>query len=408
MRTVLLYAHYDGQPVNAKEWRQASPFTPILRAGKMEDGAAELTDLATRTTFEPDQRLYARAASDDKSPIVALLAALDALKATGLAPTSNVRVVLDGEEESGSPSLVPAIAKYRDKLAADVVFILDGPLHPTGRPTIVFGNRGLLPLRLTVYGPKAPLHSGHYGNWVPNPAMRLAQLLATTKDDQGRVLIKGFYDGIPPLTADEKAILDAVPDDAAARQKLYGIAGPERPGLKLQEALQYASFNVRGLSSAFVGGDARTIIPATATAEIDVRLVKETPAERMRELVLAHIRAQGWHVVTADPDDATRAKYSKIVRVETGPIIEAFRTSPLLPISKLVAASLQDVFGEPPVQIRASGGTVPLAAFIDALGFPAIALPSVNFDNNQHSENENLRLGHFFRAITTMATMLTM
>ena len=287
------------------------------------------------------------------------------------------------------------------------MFILDGPLHPSGRPTLVYGARGILTLQLTSYGPKVPLHSGHYGNWVPNPAMRLAQLLATMKGDDGKVLIKGFYDGLPPLTAEEQAIIDGVPDDPAALQALFGIAGPERPGLKLQEALQYPSFNVRGLSSAFVGGEARTIIPATATAEIDVRLVKETPAARLHELVVAHIRAQGWHVVTTDPDDATRATYPKIVKViARGDGTNAYRTSPLLPISKQVVSSMQEVFGAPPVQIRTSGGTVPIAPFIEALGFPAISVPNVNFDNNQHGENENLRLGHFFRAITTMAALL--
>lgn len=408
-RTLLIYAHYDGQPVNPGDWRQASPFTPILRAGRMEADGAELADLATRTAFEADQRIYARSASDDKSPIVAFLAAFDALKANGLRPTSNIRVILDGEEEAGSPSLVPAIAKHRDKLTADVMFILDGPLHPSGRPTLVYGARGNLALQLTVYGPKVALHSGHYGNWVPNPAMRLAQLLATMKGEDGKVLVKGFYDGLPPLTAEERAIIDGVPDDPAALQALFGIAGPERPGLKLQEALQYPSFNIRGLSSAFIGAEARTIIPATATAEIDVRLVKETPAARLHQLVVAHIREQGWHVVTADPDDATRATHQKIVKViARGDGTNAYRTSPLLPVSKQVVAAMQDVFGAPPVQIRTSGGTVPIAPFIDALGFPAISVPNVNFDNNQHGENENLRLGHFFRAITTMAALLTM
>ena len=408
-RMLLFYAHYDGQPINPRDWKQASAFAPILRAGRMEDNGAELADLATRTTFDTEQRIYARSASDDKSPIVALIAALDALKANGLRPSSNIRVILDGEEEAGSTSLVPAIAKYRDKLTADVMFILDGPLHPSERPTIVYGARGNLRLQLTSYGPKSELHSGHYGNWVPNPAMRLVQLLATMKGDDGKVLIKGFYEGLPPLTVEERAILDGVPDDPAALQTLFGIAGPERPGLKLQEALQYPSLNIRGLSSASVGAEARTIIPATATAEIDIRLVKETPAARLQELVVAHIRAQGWHVVTTDPDDATRAKYPKIIKVTArGEGTNAYRTSPVLPISEQVASSMQAVFGAPPVQIRTMGGTVPIAPFIEALGFPAIGVPTVNFDNNQHSENENLRLGHFFRAITTVAALLTM
>lgn len=409
MRTLLLYAHYDGQPVNPKDWKQASPFMPLLRDGRMEDGAQELGDPLARASYEPRERIYARSASDDKAPIVALLAAFDALKAAKVQPTSNIRIILDGEEEAGSPSIVPAIGKYRDKFAADAMFIFDGPVHPSERPTIVYGARGTLPVQLTVYGPKFPLHSGHYGNWVPNPAMRLAELVATMKDDNGKVTIDGFYDGIPPFNAEERAILDGVPDDPAALLELFGVAGPEAPGLKLQDALQYPSLNIRGLSSAFVGGDARTIIPATAIAEIDIRLVKETPARRMHDLLLAHIRKQGWHVVTSDPDDATRAKFSRIVKVTTqGEGTNAYRTSPLLPISKQLVAAMTKMFDEQPVQIRTSGGTVPIAQFIDALGFPAISVTTVNFDNNQHGENENLRLGHFFRSIPMLAAVLTM
>ncbi|MGH9162106.1 MAG: M20/M25/M40 family metallo-hydrolase, partial [Vicinamibacteraceae bacterium] len=265
-RTLLLYAHYDGQPVNPPGWKQPTPFTPILRDGRLEDGGREIPNLDTRSAFEPDWRLYARSASDDKSPIVALCAALDGLKASNLAPTSNVRVILDGEEEAGSPSLVPAIARYRDKLGADVMLILDGPVHPSGRPTLVFGARGIVTLDLTVYGPKVALHSGHYGNWAPNPAMRLAQLLATFKDDNGRVLVEGFYDGIPPLTAEQHAMLDVVPDDEKARMRLFGIAAPEDPQRSLQEGLQIPTFNVRGFSSGFVGAGARTIVPDSATA----------------------------------------------------------------------------------------------------------------------------------------------
>lgn len=408
-QTLLLYAHYDGQPVNPKGWRQPTPFTPLLRDGRLEDGAADLGDPAARQSFEPNQRIYARSASDDKSPIVAILAAVDALESVGATPTSNLRVILDGEEEAGSPSLVPAIATYRDRLAADAMLILDGPVHPSERPTVVYGARGNVTVQLTVVGPKFPLHSGHYGNWAPNPAMRLAELLGTMKEDDGRVLIAGFYDGIPQPTPEERKILDAVPDDPAALLKLFGLAEPERPGLTLQEALQLPSLNVRGLSSAFVGGQARTIIPAEAIADIDLRLVKETPARRQVALLIAHIRKQGWHVVTSDPDDETRAKYPRIVKVTTrGDGTEAYRTSPLLPISRQLVRTLTTTFGQPPVEIRTMGGTVPIAQFIDALGFPVLGLPLVNFDNNQHGENENLRIGHFFRGITTLAAVFTM
>jgi acetylornithine deacetylase/succinyl-diaminopimelate desuccinylase-like protein len=407
-RTVLYYIHYDGQPVDPKGWRQASPFTPILRDGRLEDGGREIPDLLTRPRYEPDWRLYARSASDDKSPIVAFCAALDALKATGRTPTSNVHVVLDGEEEAGSPSMVPAIATWRDRFKADLMIILDGPVHPSGRPTLVFGARGLLAFELTVFGPKFGLHSGHYGNWVPNPAFELARLLASMKDDRGRVQVAGFYDGLQPLAPEERAMLDGVPDDAAALKKLFGIAGTEEPGLSLQDAIQRPSLNIRGLSSAFVGANARTIIPDRAVADIDVRLVKETPASSMLEKIRAHIARQGFFVVDRDPDDATRAAHARIARLDVEPGTNAYRTSPLAPESRRLVAALTRVFGGPPVQIRTSGGTVPIAPFIDAMGFPAISVPIVNFDNNQHGENENLRLGNLFDGITTLAAVLTM
>lgn len=407
-RTLLFYAHYDGQPTNPAAWRQPTPWTPVLRTGRLEDGAGEIP-LPADGRYEPGWRLYARSASDDKSPIVALCAAIDALRASGLAPSSNLRVVLDGEEEAGSPSLVPAIARYRDKLRADALFILDGPVHPSEKPTLVFGARGILTFDLTVYGPKMALHSGHYGNWAPNPAMRLAQLLATFKDDGGRVLVDGFYDGVTSLAAAEQAMLDAVPDDEPGLRKFFGIAASEAPGRSLQAGLQVPSFNVRGLSSAFVGGDARTIVPDRATAAIDIRLVPETPSAPMLARVKAHLQKQGYLVVDDDPDDATRAAHARIVRLQVSDGgSQAYRTSPLLPIAVRATEALTAVFGEAPVRVRTSGGTVPIAPFIDALGVPAIAVPLVNFDNNQHGENENLRLGHFFRGITTLATLLTM
>jgi acetylornithine deacetylase/succinyl-diaminopimelate desuccinylase-like protein len=408
-RTVLFYAHYDGQPFNAPDWKQSSPFTPILRERRMEDGGKELPDLRAKTNFEPDWRIYARSASDDKSPIVALCTALDALKASNLAPTSNIRVVLDGEEEAGSPSLVPAIARYGDKFKADVMLILDGPVHPSEKPTLVFGARGIVTLELTTFGPKMALHSGHYGNWAPNPAMRLAQLLSTFKDDAGKVRIDGFYDGIAPLTADEQAMVDAVPDNPAELKKLFGLAEPEDPSRSLQAGLQIPTFNIRGLASAFTGGNARTIVPDRAIAAIDIRLVAETPAPQMIAKVRAHLTKQGYTIVDADPDDAMRAKTGKIVKLTVGAGgTNAYRTSPLLPISKTIAESLTRVFGEPPVRIRTSGGTVPIAPFIEKLNFPAISVPIVNFDNNQHGENENLRIGHLARGVVTIAAVLRM
>jgi acetylornithine deacetylase/succinyl-diaminopimelate desuccinylase-like protein len=407
-RTVLFYCHYDGQPVDVQAWKQPDPFTPVLRRGRVEDQPATL-DPRSVSRYEPDFRLYGRSAADDKAPIVALLAAVDALKASGLAPSSNMRIVLDGEEEDSSPSLVPAIARYKDKLRADLMVILDGPVHTSGRPTVVFGARGIATVDLTVFGPRSGVHSGNYGNWMPNPAMRLASLLASMKDEDGRVTIAGYYDGVAPLTPSERAMLDGVPEDTARMLRTFGVAEPEKAFPKLQDALQVPTLNIRGMVSSFVGANARTIVPDRATAAIDIRLVKETPPADLVAKLRAHIEKQGYLLVDNDPDAATRAKYSRIARLAVaGQMINAFRTSTSDPQARALVAAVTKTFGQPPVQLRTLGGTVPTAPFIDALGFPAMLVPTVNFDNNQHEENENLRLGTFFDSIVTIAAVLRM
>ena len=405
-RTLLLYAHYDGQPVDPSRWEQDDPFRPVLRDGKLGENA-RVVDFDAQSRFEDDWRIYARSASDDTAPILAILAAVDALDFAGVSPSVNLRVILDGEEEAGSPNLVPAIGRYRDKLEADLMLILDGPLHPVGRPTVVYGARGNLALELTVYGPKFPLHSGHYGNWAPNPAVRLAQLLASMKDEDGRVVVEGFYDGIE-IDAATQRVLDSVPDDLEALKSLFGFSQPDAVGATLQEAIQYPSLNVRGLRSAWVGAEARTIVPDVAIAAIDVRLVKETTADAMYEKVARHIRGQGYHIVDSDPDDATRGAHARIVRVERrGAGTNAFRTDLDNPEAQRVVEALTEMWSDAPLRIRTMGGTVPISPFVAALGFPALAVPTVNFDNNQHSPNENLRLGHFFDSIVTMAAIMT-
>jgi acetylornithine deacetylase/succinyl-diaminopimelate desuccinylase-like protein len=415
-QTVLFYCHYDGQHVDAAQWKQASPFTPVLRKGSASIDATAgkrleepALDPRSVSRYEPDWRIYARSASDDKSPIIALVSAVDAVKANGLAPTSNVKVILDGEEEASSPSLVPAIARYRDKLGADLMVILDGPVHSSGRPTIAYGARGITTLDLTVYGPRSGVHSGNYGNWIPNPAMRLSQLLASMKDDDGRVKVKGWHDGIAPLTPQERAVLDLVPDYSAAMLKTFGVAEPERAFPTLQDALQWPTLNIRGLASSFVGAGARTIIPDRATAALDLRLVKETTPESLTAKLRAHIEAQGYHLVDGEPDAATRARYGRIASLAvTGTPTNAFRTPLSDPRARALASAITATYGAPPVQLRTLGGTVPIAPFVDALGFPAVIVPIVNYDNNQHEENENLRLGTFFDGIVTVAAILRM
>jgi acetylornithine deacetylase/succinyl-diaminopimelate desuccinylase-like protein len=408
-RTILFYAHYDGQPVNPKGWHQQSPFVPVLRSRRMEDGGEDIANFLTLTSFPAESRLYARSASDDKAPIVALLAAVDALKSANQPLTSNVKVILDGEEEARSPGLAATIGRYREKYRADLMLILDGPLHSSGKPTLSFGARGNLVFQLTTFGPKFALHSGHYGNWAPNPALDLAELLASMKDANGRVTIQGFYDDVPALSADERQILAAVPDRPEDLMRFFGIGRTEQVGANLQEALQYPSLNVRGLSSGDIGDQARTIIPDRAVAEIDVRLVKETDPERMLQRVLAHVRSRGFHVlVDADPDDQTRARYDRIVRVSRVSWTKAYRTEMTLPESRALVRTLEQAWGEAPIRARTMGGTVPIDFFIEALGMPAICLPLVNFDNNQHSDNENIRVQNLWDAITSLTAVLRM
>jgi len=212
-RTLAFYAHYDGQPLDPKEWT-TPPFDPVLRDRTIENGGKPIP-LPSATAFNPESRLYARSSGDDKAAIVAMLTALDAMRAAGVATKSNIKFAFEGEEEASSVNLEKILAANKELFAADLWLVFDGPLHQTRRQSVVFGARGSAGVDLTVYGPRVELHSGHYGNWAPNPAMLLARLLASMKSDAGRVLIDHFYDGIEPLSPTEKrAIADAPNIDA--------------------------------------------------------------------------------------------------------------------------------------------------------------------------------------------------
>ncbi|WP_332913107.1 peptidase dimerization domain-containing protein [Algoriphagus boritolerans] len=237
------------------------------------------------------------------------------MEEAGISPDYSIKIILDFEEEQGSPRLPAAVIQYKDKLDADLMLIMDGPRHTSNEPTLSYGARGISELFLTTYGPKLPQHSGHYGNYAPNPALLLAQLLASMKDENGRVVIPGFYDGIT-LSESEKAILAAVPDDEVAIKRRLGISRTDQVGQSYQESIQYPSLNIRGMRSAWVGQEARTIVPEIAVAELDMRLVPESDPNRLFGLIENHIRDLGFHIVEADPTDEERMKYPKIVKVK--------------------------------------------------------------------------------------------
>ncbi len=409
-KTLLLYIHFDGQPVIAEEWAQKSPFDPVVKQ-RDEQGAWHdvARDRLLAQPFDPELRVFARAASDDKAPIMMLLTAIDMLKAQGKAPASNIKVILDSEEEIGSPSLAGVVKANAAAFKADALIILDGPVHGSGRPTLVFGNRGIAQATLVVYGPRSPLHSGHFGNYVPNPALRLAALLASMKDDGGRVLVEGYYDGIA-LTPADRATLAATGDDEAALRKRAGIARAESVGASYQEALQYPSLNVRGMVSAAVGAKAANIVPSEATAELDLRTTPEADGRHLFDLLKRHIEKQGYHLTDGLPNDADRATYDKLASFRLGSVQSATRTpmdSPIAhwAVTALRSATAPDPGGEP-VRIRMMGGTVPTDVLLDALHLPFIGVPTVNADNNQHAHDENLRIGNFISGTQTLFSLL--
>ena len=406
-RTITFYAHYDGQPVEPAKWVGGDPFKPMLRSAALEAGGKDIPLPSPGQRFDPEWRLYGRSTSDDKAPVIALVTALDALRASGLGVTSNVKFFFEGEEEAGSTHLEKIVATHAGLLPSDLWIICDGPVHQNRQQQIYFGARGITSLELTVYGPRRELHSGHYGNWAPNPAMMLARLLATMKDDDWRVLVEGFYEGIEPLSETEKRAFAEAPDnDAELRRELW-LARTEGAGKKLIELINLPSLNIRGLASASVGATARNVIPATATAAIDIRLVKGIDHRRAAACLVEHIRKQGYHVVESEPDEATRLAHPRIVKVVRQGGYNAARTSMDLEISRQLIRAVESARG-PAVKMPTLGGSVPLYIFADILKTPTIGVPIANHDNNQHSADENIRLQNLWDGIEVMAALLTM
>jgi len=405
-RTLIFYAHYDGQPLDPKEWA-SPPWQPVVRDRPL-DKDGRVVPLPATGKIDPDWRIYARSASDDKAPLAAIATALDALKAARIPLHSNLKFVFEGEEEAGSPHLAEIIGKYKDLLASDVWLICDGPVHQSRRQQIVFGARGVTELDITVYGPSHEVHSGHYGNWAPNPAMMLARLLASMKDDDGRVLIDHFYEGIEPLTETEKRAIDEAPEVDRDLMRELALGRTEGGGRKLVDLINLPSLNVRGMSSARTGDKASNVVPSTATATIDIRLVKGVDHQAAERRVLEHIRSQGYFIVENEPDAQTRMAHPRVARVtvDRGGY-NASRTSMDLPISQLVLRTAESASG-PVVKLPTMGGSVPLFMIEEILHAPTITVPIANHDNNQHSYNENIRIRNLWDGIELMAALLAM
>ncbi len=399
-KTVVFYAHYDGQPVDPSKWN-TPPFEPVLRDGEKN---IDLAGLQSLPAGSDEWRIFARSASDDKAPIIGFLTALDALKANSITPSVNLKFFLEGEEEAGSDHLAAILDKYADLLKSDLFLICDGPAHQSGRMQLVFGARGVMGLDMTVYGPNRGLHSGHYGNWAPNPAAEIANVIASMRDTEGHIKIAGFYTPVTPPSPAELKALAVIPPMDTKLAETFGLGRTEGNGA-LNRLIMRPALNVRGIRAGAVGSDAANAIMTEASASIDFRLVPKQTPELVRKQVEAHLEALGYFIVHDPPDEATRRAHRKLIRLQWEGGYPAARARLDSPVSVSVAKTMEAAIGGPVIKMPTLGGSVPMYLFEQKLRVPVLLLPIANYDNNQHSHNENIRLKNLWDGIEIYAAM---
>lgn len=408
--TLAFYAHYDGQPVNPKQWAEGlQPFEPVLFSNRLDKGGLKISFPSDKEKIESSWRLYARGSSDDKAGVFSIITAYETLLKTGQTPAVNIKFFFEGEEEAGSINLSEIFSRYKDKLAADLWVICDGPRHISGKKQVLFGVRGDVNLDLKVYASKRPLHSGNYGNWAPNPAMRLAQLLASMKDANGNILIDGFYNDVVPLTETEKAAIAKIPKVESILQEDLALGQPDGNGKSFMELLQLPTLNINGMQSANIGELASNVIPTEATAVLDLRLVLGNDVDRQIDKVAKHISRHGYHVIDHEPTDAERRQYpllAKLVKRKGG--YNAQRTPMDLPLAQKVCAAVNSTIDYEAIKVPSLGGSLPLYLFEQKLGAKPITVPVVNYDNNQHAENENVILQYLWEGVETFTAIMSM
>ncbi|MFQ5536963.1 MAG: M20/M25/M40 family metallo-hydrolase [Gemmatimonadota bacterium] len=413
-RTLGIYVHYDGQAVDPTRWTHP-PFQPTLYTRAMDAGGEPRPFPEEGEKVDPEWRIYARSAGDDKAPIGALLPVLEAFQEGGVTPTSNLIFFFEGEEEAGSRHLRDYLERYRELVdPIDLWLFFDGPAHQSGRPQLTFGVRGSMGMEVTVYGATRNLHSGHYGNWAPDTPLVLARLLSSMKDPySGEVRVEGWYDSVEPIGPEERAALENLPDYDEALKRELGLLWTEGEPEALAERLLLPALTIRGLTAANTGALARNVIPNEAVAALGIRLVKGNDPAHMKELIEDHIRAQGFHIVREDPDMETRLTYPRIAKVTGGSGYPAARTSMANPfVQEVIAAAsnaADEAFGKGSLVLNPGlGGSLPLYLFTDVLKKPFVNVPVANHDNNQHAPDENLRVANLWYAIELYAALLTM
>lgn len=404
-KTIIFYAHYDGQPVNPKQWSPGlKPFEPVFITAPIEQGG-HIIPYKEGDPFDESWRISGRASADDKAGVMCIINAYEALIKSG-GKSCNIKFFFEGEEEKGSPSLDEILKTNKGKLSSDIWIICDGPRSATGKKLLSYGVRGDVNMSLTIFGPKRPLHSGNFGNWAPNPGLLMTQLLAGMKDEKGHVLIHGFYDDVIPFTETEKNAISKIPSVEKTLKEELGIVRPDGDGKPLMILLNEPSLNINGVQSGNVGAMASNIIPAKAEAVLDLRLVPGNDYNRQVQKVVNHIISKGYYVIDHDPTQDERMNHARIIKIIHDFGYNAQRTRMDLPIANSVASAVQSTINYPLIRMPGVGGSLPLFILEKDLGANIVTIPLVNFDNNQHAENENVRLDYLWEGIETIAQVM--
>jgi acetylornithine deacetylase/succinyl-diaminopimelate desuccinylase-like protein len=368
--TVLLYGHYDVQPPDPLEEWVTPPFEPTVRDG----------------------RIYARGAGDNKGQHFAQILALEALLAVQGSLPCNVKVLLEGEEEIGSPRMAEFVREHRGEILSDVVITSDGPVHESGRSQLVCGVRGVLSFELRARGASRDLHSGNWGGVAPNPIWTLVHLLACMKNEQGEITIAGFYDNILPQTPLERAALAQIPLDSERVKRSLDLREFDQPAERgfYARLSAWPTFTVNGFHSGYGGPGSKTVLPHEAVAKCDMRLVEAQRADDIYAKVVAHVK-----------------RYAPGVEVIHQGSMEPSKTPLDSPFVELLRNAIAAAQGQSPLLVPALGGSLPDYVFTKILGVPAFVVPYANADEANHAPNENLEVERFYMGIKTGVAMLT-
>ncbi|OLE04333.1 MAG: peptidase M20 [Ktedonobacter sp. 13_1_20CM_4_53_11] len=368
--TVLLYGHYDVQPPDPLEEWVSPPFEPAIRDG----------------------RLYARGVGDNKGQHFAQLLALESLLACGGTLPCNVKVLLEGEEEVGSPHMPAFIGAHRDELQSDLVIVSDGPVHENGQSTISFGVRGVLDLELRAWGANRDLHSGHWGGIVPDPLWTLVHLLATMKNERGEITIDGFYENVEPLSELERQALARLPIDVDEVKRSLGLRRLDEPKERgyFERLAAWPTLTINGIHGGYGGPGSKTVLPHEAVAKCDIRLVEAQTAEEILAKVIAHVQ-----------------RHAPEVSVISYGGMDPSKTPLDSPFTELLRQAIIAAQGAEPLLVPAKGASLPNYVFTKTLGIPAFGVPYANADESNHAPNENMEVARFFMGIKTGVAMLS-